>query len=311
MNPVIAPTDATLGAMVSSVRLAALDDATFATIEEAWHTHAVLIFPDQHLSEEEQVAFTERFGPLERSLTKTHTQGDPAIIHLSNVQEGRHALGGRQRHGEAIEGQQLLAHRQFLQADPGQGARRCLRSWYRRTAARQPSPTCVRPMTPSIPPCRSGSPTGSPCTATRTARARSAAWAGSPRTSGDSLPPVEQPVIRTHPATGRRNLYIGRHASHIVGEDRDESRRLLEELCADACRPPRIHIHKWQEGDLVLWGQPLRPASRPRPSPGPAAPHGPHHHRRRLRRGQRVGCLSLGAVSEFRLRFRRPPRRLR
>ena len=69
----------------------------------------------------------------------------------------------------------------------------------------------------------------------------------------DALPPVEQPVIRTHPATGRRNLYIGRHASQIVGEDPDESRRLLEELCIEACRPPRIHIHKWQVGDLVIW----------------------------------------------------------
>ena len=54
----------------------------------------------------------------------------------------------------------------------------------------------------------------------------------------DALPPVEQPMIRTHPATGRRNLYIGRHASHIVGEDPDESRSLLERLCAEACRPP-------------------------------------------------------------------------
>ena len=69
----------------------------------------------------------------------------------------------------------------------------------------------------------------------------------------DALPPVEQPVIRTHPATGRRNLYIGRHASHIVGEDPGESRQLLERLCVEACQAPRIHIHKWAVGDLVMW----------------------------------------------------------
>ena len=73
------------------------------------------------------------------------------------------------------------------------------------------------------------------------------------RDEWEALPPVEQPVIRTHPATGRRNLYIGRHASHIVGEDERESRRLLERLCEDACRPPRVLVHRWAVGDLVMW----------------------------------------------------------
>ena len=67
------------------------------------------------------------------------------------------------------------------------------------------------------------------------------------------LPPVEHPVIRPHPMTGRKVLYVGRHASHIVGEDVAESRALLRRLCDDACRPPRVWKHRWAVGDLVLW----------------------------------------------------------
>ena len=74
----------------------------------------------------------------------------------------------------------------------------------------------------------------------------------------DALPPVEHPVVRTHPETGRKILYIGRHASHIVGEDVEESRALLETLCEDACRPPRVFAHRWMAGDLVMWDKPLR-----------------------------------------------------
>ena len=69
----------------------------------------------------------------------------------------------------------------------------------------------------------------------------------------EALPPVEHPVVRTHPATGRKNLYIGRHASRIVGEDLEESRALLKQLCEDACQPPRIFTHRWEVGDLVIW----------------------------------------------------------
>ncbi len=59
--------------------------------------------------------------------------------------------------------------------------------------------------------------------------------------------------MRTHSATGRKYLYIGRHASRIVGEDLEESRALLKQLCEDACQPPRIFTHRWEVGDLVIW----------------------------------------------------------
>src|SRR5271168_3654379 len=64
----IKPLDATFGAVVTGIRLAALDDATWHDLYAAWLEHALLIFPGQHLTRDEQIAFARRFGPLEFNL---------------------------------------------------------------------------------------------------------------------------------------------------------------------------------------------------------------------------------------------------
>lgn len=65
MKPTIEPTGATLGAKVSGIDLADMDDSGWGRIEDAFHEYGVLIFPSQHLSEEAQIAFARRFGELE------------------------------------------------------------------------------------------------------------------------------------------------------------------------------------------------------------------------------------------------------
>ena len=68
-----------------------------------------------------------------------------------------------------------------------------------------------------------------------------------------ALPPVEHAMVRRHPKTGRKNLYIGRHASHIKGRDEGESRALLQDLVDNACQTPCTITHFWRAGDLVIW----------------------------------------------------------
>jgi len=67
----IEPLDATFGAVVTGVKLAALDDATWHDLHDAWLEYALLIFPGQHLSRDEQIAFAKRFGPLEFDIAAT------------------------------------------------------------------------------------------------------------------------------------------------------------------------------------------------------------------------------------------------
>src|ERR1019366_3579706 len=62
------------------------------------------------------------------------------------------------------------------------------------------------------------------------------------------------PVVRTHPDTGRKSLYISRdRMDHIVGMDRAEGHRLIDDLTAHAIQPRFVYRHKWRTGDLVIW----------------------------------------------------------
>ena len=78
MTLTITPTGATLGAIVTGVDLASLDDAEWADIERAFHAHAVLIFPGQHLSDDAHIGFGRRFGAIE------HLVADREIVPISN-----------------------------------------------------------------------------------------------------------------------------------------------------------------------------------------------------------------------------------
>ena len=66
-------------------------------------------------------------------------------------------------------------------------------------------------------------------------------------------PPVDHPIVRTHPETGEKALYIGNHASHILGMPEAEGRALLAELLAHATQPEFVYTHHWRPGDLVIW----------------------------------------------------------
>ena len=252
MTPEITPTDATLGAVVTDVRLDALDDAAFAAIEAAWHAHAVLIFPGQHLPDDAQVAFSRRFGPLERSLTASHYETDPALIQLSNIKRDGSLWPAGSALGLLLKGNNYWHTDSSYKRIPAKGSLLAARlvpatggetAFADMRAAHDALDPAMRDwLADKVAMHSYGYSQG------KVGGARALT-----EEEWEALPPVEQPVIRVHPATGRPNLYIGRHASHIVGEDRDESRRLLERLCEDACQPPRVYTHRWAVGDLVLW----------------------------------------------------------
>ena len=66
-------------------------------------------------------------------------------------------------------------------------------------------------------------------------------------------PPVDHPVVRTHPDTGRKALFLGDHAETIVGMDYDQGRALVEALNALAIHDDLTYVHRWSPGDLLVW----------------------------------------------------------
>jgi taurine dioxygenase len=80
-------------------------------------------------------------------------------------------------------------------------------------------------------------------------------WEGGRRPGyyANELPPIDHPLVRTHPDTGEKALYLGNHAIRIVGVADDEGTALLAELLAHATQPRFTYAHRWRAGDLVMW----------------------------------------------------------
>ena len=80
--------------------------------------------------------------------------------------------------------------------------------------------------------------------------------AGEPPMTGEqraAAPPVEHPMVTTHPRTGRKILYISRHVSHVAGMARAESDALLDRLMAHATQERFVFRHRWGSRDVVMW----------------------------------------------------------
>ena len=66
-------------------------------------------------------------------------------------------------------------------------------------------------------------------------------------------PPVDHPLVRTHPDSGRKALYLGNHASHILGMPEAEGAALLDELLEHTTQRQFVYAHRWRKGDLLMW----------------------------------------------------------
>lgn len=269
-NIQVEPIDATLGAVVRGVDLnQPLDDESFGEIHAAWLEHAVLVFPGQHLDDESHEAFSRRFGRLERVINRSRGNSD-TISNLSNVRkDGSLAKpasnlylfhkGNSYWHTDSsfkrVPAKASLLSARQVPSEGGETEFADMRAAWDELDAKLQARLEDRIAEHSY----------------RYSQGKVGGLDVLSKEELDALPPVEHPVVRTHPETGRKNLYIGRHASHILGEDVAESRALLENLCEEACRPPRVFTHHWQVGDLVMWdnrcvlhrGRPY-PADQPR-----------------------------------------------
>lgn len=237
----------TLGAVVTDVRLAELDDPTWAEIEAAFHEHAVLVFPAQHLTPDEQRTFATRFGTLEvivgkDGLTPITTQRqdgtvlapDDPVMGIIRGNEGWHTDSSYMP--VSAKASMLSAH---VVTTEGGGT-----EWADMRAAYDALPADLKEKVDTLQAFHS--------------IVYSQKRAGYETNTGfgygyDVQDTPLRPLTKIHPVTGRTALYIGRHAHNIPGLPEDESERLLDELLAFACQPPRTYEHRWVPGDLVVW----------------------------------------------------------
>ncbi|WP_457423161.1 TauD/TfdA dioxygenase family protein [Roseateles sp. P5_E7] len=228
-----------------------LAEEDFRRIHRAHLDHHVLVFRDQRISPEQQVAFSRRFGPLQiHVLHQFHLKGYPEILIVSNIVENGQPAGlgdaGHFWHSDLSYketpslGSMLLA--QELPSDGGDTL------FADQHAAWEALPPELKQRVRKL------RAEHSYLAKYEELRERSP-WR--PKLSDEQVAqvkPVVHPVVRTHPETGRLGLFVSEHfTTRIVDLPDDESRALLAELFAYGSAPELQYRHRWQPHDMVFW----------------------------------------------------------
>jgi taurine dioxygenase len=245
----VRPLTPKLGAAISDVKLADdMSDDVFRAIYQAFLRYQVLLFPPQDVPPGRQVAFARRFGEVQIHVMKQyHADGFPELYRLSNLDEhgnpnGRHPDKGTlawhtDGSWQRVTGQATIIYGEVMPETGGETHFADMYGAYERLDARWKARIANMRAVHNLDFSRTRRHGEDPMT---DAQRR-------------EKPPVDQPVVRTHPETGRKCLYLGDHAEYIVGMPYDEGRALIEELNALAIHPDLTYEHRWTARELLLW----------------------------------------------------------
>ncbi|MDD9875971.1 MAG: TauD/TfdA family dioxygenase [Magnetovibrio sp.] len=233
-----------------------LDDATFADVEAAFETFGVVVFPDQDIGDDQQIAFSERFGPLEPSVRRHRERAvaNPLISDISNVGPDGGILAADSEAMSYNRGNQLWHSDSSFKRVPSKASLLSAREIP--PAAGETEFADMRAAWEALAPEMQARIEGLVAEHSLAySRATMGYDAGSTffDVEKQEVPPVPQAMVRTSPVTGRKSLYVGSHASHIRGMDREAGRALLDTLLAHAAEDRFVHAHAWSVGDLVMW----------------------------------------------------------
>ncbi len=252
MEITVTPMDAALGAEITGVDLGRdVDDETFAEILKAWHQHLVLVFRGQDISEDQQVRFCERFGPLAsraRPVRERREAGGhhPGIMLVSNIRKDGEFIGSLPEGALGFHSDGCFNERPYKASMlyaievPSRGGDTVFVNMYKTMDALDGDMV-------------------------RRLEGREALHRFSYETlrkevddpatvKVDEVPCFTHPVLITHPETKKRALYVNRLLTReIAGMDEAASRALLNQLFDFIEREEFHYAHKWRPGDFVMW----------------------------------------------------------
>jgi alpha-ketoglutarate-dependent taurine dioxygenase len=240
--------DKVFGAVVTGVKLNALEGDEFSRIQAALLQHGFLVFPQQFLTAEENIEFGQRFGELEFGglpMANVHRNEDGSygeVIPLDS-QRMRTNVGNEAWHTDSsympVSSKCAMLSAVIVPDQGGETELADMRAGY--AALDQPTKDSIEHL--------------SAYHSTQYSQANDV---------GD-FPPMQEgtiyhgeaylrPLVKVHPETGVKNLFVGRHAFGIPGLPRQESRALLQSLVDFVVsEPSRVYTHHWQPGDTLIW----------------------------------------------------------
>jgi len=236
-----------------------IDDATVAALWQAIDDHAVVVFRNQQIADEQLRSFAARFGELE--IGRSAARGGrrrlqfPEIGDISNLDEDNRlrarddqrrldSLGNRLWHTDAsYMPVPVVLGMLFAVAVPppspfgaGETEFADMRAGYDALSDEQKA--IVDPLIAEHDIFWSRAQIG---------------FTEFPTGEREKYPPSRQRLVRRHPGSGRKCLYLSAHASHIAGWPTADGRLLLHDLSEHATQRQFVYSHKWRQGDLVIW----------------------------------------------------------
>jgi alpha-ketoglutarate-dependent 2,4-dichlorophenoxyacetate dioxygenase len=252
MTLAIKPLHPLYAAEIQGVQIgASIDAATFAEIRAAFETYSVILLRDQQLDDDGQIAFSRRFGELQVT---------------PKVNPGVGSYFARQSNLD-------IATDKVIPADDRRMLHQKANFLWHTDSSYRAIPSLCSLLSGRVVPPEGGN------TEFATTRAaydelpetlkrkivglfaeHNLAYSRSlvdPRALTEEmrneLPPAQQPLTRINPVNGKRSVFVGSHASHILGWPLEEGRALLKELNDFVTQPRFVYSHPWRAGDLIIW----------------------------------------------------------
>jgi alpha-ketoglutarate-dependent 2,4-dichlorophenoxyacetate dioxygenase len=252
----ICPVTPSFAAEIGDIDLSKLlDPSEISEVKDAFTKYAVLIFPDQHLSEDQHLDFAKYFGPLETTIalfrkdTKLRVRKEFADV--SNLDPENQVWGKDSRQRMFQLGNRLWHTDSSFKRLPARASLLYARTippigghteFADERAAYDALPEATKRRIDSL--------------VAEHSIFNSHARLGFSNFSDEErqgMPPVSQVLVRTIPESGRKSLYLASHAGRIFGMPEPEGRALLEELVAHATQRQFVYTHRWRVHDLVIW----------------------------------------------------------
>jgi alpha-ketoglutarate-dependent 2,4-dichlorophenoxyacetate dioxygenase len=226
-------------------------DGDFEEIQKAFDEHSILVFRDQDITDDQQVAFSQRFGALETTVNSNPGGAGTVVTILSNLDEDGAVIPPTDRRMVFNTGNQMWHTDSSFKEIPATGS--LLSGRQVPSGGGETEFASMRAGFDALSDDRKKALEGLVCVHDF-AYSRALIDPNLLRTSDkQELPPIRQALVRTNPATGRENLFLGAHASYVEGMDLEDGRALIRELNAHVTQPAFVYRHEWRKHDLVMW----------------------------------------------------------
>jgi len=252
----VKPVAGALGAEIGNVDLGNLDDETFGEIKTAWLEHLVVFFRRQNISPEQQIALARRFGEIHHHPFMKGMDEYPDILEIIKEEGDTKAFGEVWHTDQMFNPKPAKATMLYAKETPDAGGDTMFANMY---LAYETLSDAMKEMLKSVrtwnvgdrkklqksggmgPPARDGRYTGNEKMAAKV------------RDPGDLQTECAHPIVRTHPETGRKALYISSHTQTLDGFKADEARPILDFLAEHATEPEFTCRFRWEVGSLAIW----------------------------------------------------------